>query len=55
MDSRHNIGTNPRNEVAVPVVRSSTHHQSAGQGTPRRGPEIGQTAHCGACGSPRGV
>ena len=42
MDSRHNIGTNPWNEVAVPVVRSSTYYQSAGQGTRRRAPETGQ-------------
>ena len=33
MDSRHNVGTNPWNETAVPVVRSGTHHQSIGQGT----------------------
>ena len=55
MDSRHNIGTNPWNKVAVPVVRSSTYRQSAGQGTCRRAPETGQAAHYGACGSPRGV
>ena len=55
MDSRHNIGMNPWNEVAVPVVRSSIYHQSTGQGTGRRAPETGQAAHCGACGSPRGV
>ena len=52
MDSRHNVVTKPQNEVAVPVVRSSTYHQGDGQGTRRRAPE---TAHCGACGSPRGV
>ena len=39
MDSRHNVGTNPWNEVAVPVVPSSTHHQSIGQGTGRCVPE----------------
>ena len=26
MDSRHNVGTNPWNEAAVPVVGSGTHH-----------------------------
>ena len=55
MESRHNIGTNPWNEVAVPMVWSSTYHQSAGQGTCHRAPEAGQTAHCGACGLPRRV
>ena len=55
MDTRHNVGTKPRNEVAVPVVWSSTYHQGAGQGTRRRALETGQTAHCGACGSPRGI
>ena len=50
-DPQHddNIGTNPRNEVAVPVVRSSTYHQSTGQGMGRCVPETGQAAHCGAC------
>ena len=27
MDSRHNVGTKPRNQVAVPMVWPSTHHQ----------------------------
>ena len=53
MDSRHKVGMKPRNEVAVLVVRSSTYHQGAGQGTHRRALETGQTASCGACGSPR--
>ena len=52
MNSQYNIGTNSRNEVAVPVVWSSTYHQSAGQGMRRRAPETGQAAHCGACGLP---
>ena len=39
MDSRHNVGTNPWNEAAVPVVRSGTHHRSIGKGTDRRAPE----------------
>ena len=55
MDSRHNVGTNPWNEAAVPMVWSGTHHQSIGQGTGRRAPEMRQAAHCGACGSPGGV
>ena len=55
MDSRHNVGTKPRNQVAVPMVRSNIYHQGAGQGTRSRVPETGQTAHCGTCGSPRGV
>ena len=55
MDSRHNVGTNSWNEVAVPVVQSRTYHQSTGQGTGRRAPETRQAAHGGACGSPRGV
>ena len=55
MDSRHNVGRNPWNKTAVPVVRSGTHHQSIGQGTGRRAPETRQAAHCGACGSPGGV
>ena len=55
MASRPNVGTKPRNEVAVPMVPSSTYHQGAGQGTRCCVPETGQAAHCGACGSPRGV
>ena len=55
MDSRHNVGTNPWNEAAVPVVRSGTHHQSIGPGTGSRAPETGQAAHSGTCRSPGGV
>ena len=55
MDSRHNVGTNPWNEAAVPVIRSGTHHQSIGQRTGRRAPETRNAAHSGACGSPGGV
>ena len=55
MDSRHIVGTKPRNQVAVSMVRPSTHHQGAGQGTRSRAPETGQTAHGGTRGSPRGV
>ena len=53
MDSRHNVGTNPWNDAAVPVVWSGTHQQR--QGTGRRAPETRQAAHCGACGSPGGT
>ena len=31
MDSRHKVGTKPRNQVAVPMVLPSTHHQGAGE------------------------
>ena len=53
MDSRCNVGTKLRNQVAVPMVRPGTYHQGAGQGTRSRVPETGQTAHCGTCGSSR--
>ena len=55
MDSEHNVGTNPLNEAAVPMVWSGTHHQSIGQAWGRRAPETRQAAHSGACGSPEGV
>ena len=55
MDSRHHVGTKPRKQVAVPMVRPSTHHQCVGQGTRSHAPKIGQTAHGSTCGSPRGT
>ena len=55
MDSRHSVGTKLQNQVAVPMVQPSTHHQGAGQGTRSCTPETGQTAHSGTSGSPRGV
>ena len=39
----------------ITLEETSTHHQSIGQGTGCRVPETRQAAHCGACGSPRGV
>ena len=53
MDSQHNIGKNPLNEAAVPVVWSGTHQQR--QGTGRRAPETRQAAHYGAFGLPGGI
>ena len=34
MVSRHNVGTKPRNQVTVPMVRSSTYHQGRKQDKP---------------------
>ena len=55
MDSRHNVGTNSWNEVAVPVVRSRriTKVLDRGRVVVRRTGR--QAAHGGACGSPGGV
>ena len=55
MDSRHDVGTKPRNQATVPMIRPSTHHQGVGQGTRSCVPETGRTAHSSACGSPGGV
>ena len=47
MDPRCDVGTRPRDEAAVPLVRPRAHHQGAGQGTSGHVPEAVKTAHHG--------
>ena len=53
--SRHNAGTRPWNQAAVPMVRAGANHQGFGPRASSRASETEQAASGSARGPPRGV